>query len=176
MTPIINIGLMMEIMKNNIQDSPRKLGNKEKKMIFAVKELITSFGKRAIMGFQKEHNLIYNKETGELTPVIKRGKEVRLYKMGGGWGSAINVCRWPKKLGDKYEVSGHKNPKPVKGDLLLIPMESGKTLLTMFVDTQPCNDPPDMFFAEIKKVDYVDNMDEASRNILMNASEGPITL
>ena len=145
-------------------------------MTFSAKGLVKSFGKRAVMGFQKERNLIYNKEAGELTPVIKRGKEVRLYKMGGRWGSAINIWYWPKKLGDKCEVQGHKNPKPIKGDLLLMDMESGKTLLSMFTNVRPCNDPPDMFFAEIKEVDYVENMDEAARHMLTNASEGPITL
>jgi len=144
-------------------------------MTFSVKELVTSFGKRAAMIFQKENNLIHNKETGELSPVIKRGKEVRLFKMGGGWGDTIDVWRAPKKEGDKCEVSGHKNPKPVKGDLLLVPI-GGKTLVSMFTNVRPCNDPPDMFFAEIKEVDYVENMDEVAQKMLTNASEGPITL
>jgi len=143
-------------------------------MIIATKKLVGNLGKRAAMIFQKENDLIHNRETGEVSSVIKRGKEVRLFKMGGGWGDAINMWRWPKKLGDICKVEGHKNPKPIKGDLLLMPMESGKTLLTQFTKVEPCGDPPDMFFADIKEVDYVENMDEAAQKILMNASEGTI--
>jgi len=145
-------------------------------MIFATKKLVSLFGEREAMNFQKENNLICNRQTGELLPVIKRGKEVRLYEMGCGWGSRISIWHWPEREGDRCTVHGHKNPRPVKGDLLLIPMQSGKTLLAQFIAMELCNDPPDQFFADVKEVGYVEDMDEATRGMLANASEGPITL
>jgi hypothetical protein len=142
-------------------------------MKFSIREAISRFGKR-----------------GALTSVVGRSldKGIRLYKMGGGWGDIISPSDWPKSFAerDRLKVYGFKNPKPRKHDILLIPMQSGKTVLAKFVSVRPCNDililwplrniymPPDMFFADIEIVDYVENLSEEAQQMLGNATEGPI--
>lgn len=84
---------------------------------------------------------------------LKPRKGARLFKIGGGWGDRISFSEWPS-----LRVNGHKTPKPVVGDVLTSAMESGKTLVFLFVSVEPCGDPPDMFFGTVEPVGYADEL------------------
>jgi len=79
-----------------------------------------------------------------------------IHILGGGWGNAINIDNWPESENEKQvvKVHGFKNPKPLVGDLLRIPMKSGKVLINRFVSVKNCGDPADMFFAEVAAWHY----------------------
>lgn len=77
--------------------------------------------------------------------------EPTIYKMGGGWGDCIE---WVDiKTG---EVTGWKTPLPMEGDILLVPMKSGKIGKYVFTHIKRCGDPKDMFFATIRFWEYAD--------------------
>lgn len=77
--------------------------------------------------------------------------DVKTYTIGGGWGNAINWQAW-----DRRGVVGWKRHRPQVGDILLSPMESGRTGKFEFIKVDYCADPPDMFFATVKQVGYVE--------------------
>lgn len=104
--------------------------------------------------FQKMINAVYNRLTDEIIPMKLHGKDKRTYKAGGGWGDSIVIDKYAIDGKPFARVHGWKNPLPVKGDLLLIPMESGKTIVGRFIKIEPCGDPPDMFFADVKLLGY----------------------
>ena len=74
------------------------------------------------------------------------------YAYGGGWGNRIE---WMLDREGK-EVVGWKSRIPQIDDWLLCSMQSGKTGLHLFSSIERCGDPPDMFFATVELVGYVD--------------------
>jgi len=94
---------------------------------------------------------------GSFIPVKEHPDEELTFVVGeGGWGDDIRVDQWPRKDNpDRASVIGWKNPKPRVGDKLKVPMKSGKTLLCEFVEVRYCGDPADMFFADVKALDYI---------------------
>jgi len=94
---------------------------------------------------------------GGTLPVIDHPDKDMTFDIGGGWGDRIQIDEWPKKNNEGLaSVIGWKNPKPKKGDKLRVPLESGKTMLCEFVDVRYCGNPADMFFADIKSLNYID--------------------
>lgn len=79
-------------------------------------------------------------------------KNARLFKIGGGWGNAVEWMTWDTR------VNGWKTPTPVDGDILTCEMKSGKTAVWIFDKVEPCGDPADMFFATVAPVGYTDEI------------------
>ena len=75
--------------------------------------------------------------------------------MGGGWGNAINFSDF-KAGEEKQKVYGCKHRFPVEGDVVQVPMQSGKKGYWLFVSIEPCGDPRDMFFATVEALGYED--------------------
>ena len=80
------------------------------------------------------------------------------FKLGGGWGCHISLCdhdnfninnKRTRVYGHQPLLIGSKLPK--KGKTLLI--EGNKSLMLFeFVKVEWCNDPNDMFFADVKPI------------------------
>lgn len=90
-------------------------------------------------------------------------EEIRTYKIQGGWGSAINIdgnCRQNKQGRPFYKGHGFQSRRPNEGDLLLIDMQSGRTMVTKFFDIDYCRDPNDMFFWKAWLLHYEDTPNE----------------
>ena len=82
----------------------------------------------------------------------------RLYKMGGGWGNAIQFSGF--KAGEaEQRVYGFKHRFPIVGDVLQTPMQSGKKGYWLFLTVEPMSDPRDMFFATVEALGYEDEGD-----------------
>ena len=95
--------------------------------------------------------------SGKSIPVIPPPEYLQTFVFGGNWGDRIELRgEWPKTTDDKLQVAGWKNPMPKEGDILLIPMQSGKTLKCKFIEVRPCGDPADMFFADVEPIRYTD--------------------
>ena len=92
----------------------------------------------------------------------------RMYKLGGGWGNAIQFSTY-KKGSAIQRVHGFKHRFPQPGDVLQVPMESGKPGYWRFTEIEPCGDPRDMFFATISILGYEDEGD--TPNILKQVTE-----
>lgn len=63
--------------------------------------------------------------------------------------NGIDVCyNFDKRraYGWSYDVK--------EGDLLRVPMQNGKTALLKFVNFKRCDDPADMYFADLEDVGY----------------------
>lgn len=73
----------------------------------------------------------------------------------GGWGNAIVV----DPRGDDLSVSGHlsRAPFPEEGDVLVVPMASGRWAEYVFTKVKRCWDPRDMFVGEAAPLDYTDD-------------------
>ncbi len=85
---------------------------------------------------------------------VSAGKTPATFTVGGSWGDAINFSSWKDKLHGIACVVGWKSPLPADGDVLRMPMVSGKTLLLRFVNVASCWDPHDMFFADAVAIGY----------------------
>lgn len=94
---------------------------------------------------------------GGTLPVESHPEEkIRFTTKGGGWGDNVSIMDWPKKDDeDLASVVGHKNPPPRVGDELVVPLKSGKKMLCEFVSVNLCGDPADMFFGDIKVLEYL---------------------
>ena len=86
--------------------------------------------------------------------LFKRRGEPAVYTLGGGWGDAIQFFPEWKPNSNTQKVCGWKPRIPVRGDRLLVPMRSGSTAVFEFTSVERCGDPPDMFFGEVKHVEY----------------------
>lgn len=81
--------------------------------------------------------------------------DARRFTLGGGWGDAIQFTKdWDCHATDKISVVGWKTPKPRVGDLLFVPMQSGKNVVAVFIEIRSCGDPADMFFGEARALAY----------------------
>lgn len=77
------------------------------------------------------------------------------YTIGGGWGDRIEFFPSWEHGSETQKVCGWKKRIPNKGDLLLVGMTSGNTLGMEFISVEKMNDPPDMFFGEVKALGYL---------------------
>jgi hypothetical protein len=68
----------------------------------------------------------------------------------GYWGRHIEWLRPGEKL------TGHMTPKPEVGDEVRSPMHSGRTGIYRITNVEPMLDPPDMFFATVEWIGYLD--------------------
>lgn len=94
--------------------------------------------------------------SGGTIPVKPIPENQQTFHFGGGWGDNIQVFGdWPIDS-ELLKVVGWKNPMPKEKDILLIPMQSGQTLKCAFVKINYCGDPADMFFADVKAIEYVE--------------------
>lgn len=76
------------------------------------------------------------------------------YIVGGGWGNAIEWSRPEQFSVDNasdtlFTVHGWKSRIPEIGDTLKAEFLKSWKWFT-FVTVKPCDDPPDMFFAEVR--------------------------
>ena len=78
-------------------------------------------------------------------------EEARTYNIGGGWGDRVQWVNW-----DSRRIVGWKQKRPRKGDILISPMESGKTAQFRFMEIEYLPDPPDMFFATVEDAGYLE--------------------
>jgi len=88
------------------------------------------------------------------------------YDMGDGWGNSIRW--WPNGMqfvdrplahNEVYSVMGFKRSRPKVGDTLLDEFESSWVLFK-FVEVRLCNDPKDMFFANVTPISQVMKVNE----------------
>lgn len=89
----------------------------------------------------------------------KIGPDPRHYTQGGMWGRNISFPRGWKRDQIQQRVAGHWSPKPRKGDLLFVEMQSGKTAVCIFDEVEHCGDPPDMFFGYVSTLGYTDELE-----------------
>lgn len=80
--------------------------------------------------------------------ITKPRKDALCFKVGGFWGDSIKFQGYQTDS-EKQHVVGWKTPRPVVGDILIADMESGKTGVWVFQKIEYCNDPRDMFFADV---------------------------
>lgn len=78
-------------------------------------------------------------------------RAVHTYTIGGGWGDLIE---WRRTSNEASRVVGWKRRIPLVGDVLLAPMESGKTGRYRFMKIKRPGNPIDMFFADVEFVGY----------------------
>jgi len=106
---------------------------------------------------------IFNKITSrspEMSAVQKPNpydnRQPTWYKMGGIWGDRIE---WMHEMKDDGtgRIVGWKTPAPEPGDFIICPMRSGKTGQFRLMKIERCNDPRDMFFADVKWAGYFGN-------------------
>lgn len=94
-----------------------------------------------------------------LEGLLRRNRTVDLssarhYTQGGMWGRNISFPRgWDKNQAQQF-VMGHWTPKPSKGDLLFVDMQSGKTAVCIFDEVYYYGDPPDMFKGTVSTLGY----------------------
>ena len=67
-----------------------------------------------------------------------------------GWGNNIFFISWENR-----RLSGHTTPHPQVGDEYHCKMKSGKTGCFEFTKIEPCGKPYDMWFADVKDLDYL---------------------
>lgn len=88
------------------------------------------------------------------------------YECGSGWGNSIRW--WPDGMqfvdrplahGEVYRVMGFKRSRPKVGDTLLDEFENSWVLFK-FVEVKLCDDPKDMFFANVTPIRQVMKADE----------------
>ena len=68
------------------------------------------------------------------------------------WGNSISVWDWDNKIIDGF------NKDIQKGDMIIIPMQSGKQAVGIVTSIKFENDPDDMFFGKFRVVDYLDSL------------------
>jgi hypothetical protein len=68
-----------------------------------------------------------------------------------GWGNSIGWIDWKTR-----RVYGHTTPHPCVGDELRADMQSGGVARFRFAKIEPCGDPPDMWFANVDDIGYVE--------------------
>jgi hypothetical protein len=102
-----------------------------------------------------------------------------------GWGHAIHMpaikmgarplAWWEKLLGRKPETYsyltclGHSTPTPNEGDVMLVPMQSGKTGRFQVIEIRWLGNPRDMF--DIERADFV-GYEPASATAKTGSTEG----
>ncbi|MHA2380898.1 MAG: hypothetical protein ACXADS_16635 [Candidatus Thorarchaeota archaeon] len=75
------------------------------------------------------------------------------YKLGGDWGDAIDFFPKWEAGSPKQQVVGWKDRIPVAGDILNVPMQSGKVLAFEFTKVTRPGSPDDMFFGEVQLIE-----------------------
>lgn len=103
-----------------------------------------------------KHNEGVHISGGDTVPMKKQVKGKTTFEMGGGWGDRIEIFNWSETPNKKHlpRITGWKNPLPKNGDLLKVQMKSGKTGIFEIVNIKYCDNPSDMFFADIKLLKY----------------------
>ena len=90
-------------------------------------------------------------------------KEPWVYEISGTWGNAIHFCGdWKKN-----RVYGWKWRRPKVEDLLVVPMESGETVIFKFKKVKCESNPHDMFFADVSPMGYLKDMPQKTKEIIL---------
>lgn len=76
------------------------------------------------------------------------------------WGSSVNVDSY-------YEAHGHLTPIPRRGDLILQTMKSGRKCFFVIKYVRQCDNPSDMFFADIHPIGYLIDTEENLKKLMM---------
>ena len=77
------------------------------------------------------------------------------YEYGGSWGDQIVFFPKWNVGSENQKVCGWKEQIPSIGDELLVPAQSGKTMVFEFLSIDRPGDPNDMFFADVEFVRYL---------------------
>jgi len=80
---------------------------------------------------------------------LRKRKPV-MYEMFGGWGNRIEWFDYQKR-----KVHGWKQSRPVVGDLIRMPMQSGSDAVFRFTGVEYCDDPRDMFYGQLEGIGYL---------------------
>lgn len=83
---------------------------------------------------------------------------MRKYSVGGGWGDSILLDEKQEEV-NVYRCYGWKSRIPKVGDILTHTGKNGVTgekvlAVFQFKKIEPCENPRDMFFADIKLIGY----------------------
>jgi hypothetical protein len=87
----------------------------------------------------------------------QNGAVVTVYTPRGALGHSIG---WQNV--DRGRLVGWLSPHPKPGDEFHSPMASGKTGVYEITKVDPCWDPPDMFFADVKWRGYAEDLSAAA--------------
>ena len=71
------------------------------------------------------------------------------------WGYQISWFDWNKR-----RIYGHLSPLPKEGDTFTYAMKSGKRALFKIIKVEPCGNPPDMFWADVEDVKYIEESNQ----------------
>lgn len=82
--------------------------------------------------------------------LFKKKEKPILYEMFGSWGNRIEWQDFQKR-----EVRGWKQRRPVVGDLIGMPMQSGNDGVFRFTEVEYMEDPRDMFFGKLEGIGYL---------------------
>lgn len=85
----------------------------------------------------------------DLIELYKSSPIEEKWAVGGGWGNHITFR-------GETQVYGHKPRRPKEGDWLCRETKKGKIALYRFVSVELERDPPDMFFGDVKFIDWID--------------------
>jgi len=95
------------------------------------------------------------------------------------WGGAIMF--WPERCPTdlaSFRVTGWTSPRPRVGDLLLVPMESGRWLECALVEVDLYRDPPDMWSATASSLerysDETPTVERFSTQLVKSAARRPV--
>lgn len=70
------------------------------------------------------------------------------------WGNSIEIGRINKNKGT-FSIHGWLESRPHDGDKLIYETESGKYAVGYIVNVRYCDDPRDMFFADVIPFEYL---------------------
>lgn len=73
--------------------------------------------------------------------------QFRTHMMGGTWGDRLEWCSDTEN--SRGKIVGWKTPKPIVGDLLLAPLQSGRIGAFVIQSIEPTEGVHDMFFADV---------------------------
>ncbi len=111
--------------------------------------------KNPFKNWLKERKVIKSIEDGSYE--LTRDKPF-IYHMSNNWGDAISWLDW-----DTRRVTGHKSVPPMKGDYLIAELGQGDAVF-QFVSVDRMSDPPDQFFATVKDIGYLRDIDEKNKS------------
>jgi hypothetical protein len=67
------------------------------------------------------------------------------------WGDNIQWMKWEDR-----SIVGWTDPHPQPGDQIIFDMKSGRRAIFQIRSVDPCGDPPDMWFAKLNDIGYVE--------------------
>lgn len=111
---------------------------------------------RLICLFTRKDNTKENKKSKVYKKLQSNNSNPRSFKLWehDSWGDKISI----RKIYDNgsFQIVGWLYDRPIQGDWLIYEVQSGKYAKGIIHNIKYCQDPRDMFFADVLPVEYVD--------------------